>query len=838
VGTDVVTATYSGDSNHSGSSGSVNQVVTGGIATTIDVTSVSPSSEEFAADTPATITAVLAWTGHGVAPTAANVTIGGNGNGTYGATSCAARVHETITCTATYTPTNADVAGTYTETATFSGDTNYTASSSPETNNFTVGANATTTTVTSTPNPSTYATSVTFAATITSDTGDVKGRKPAKKNGMNPMQPTGMVTWGANTGCSPSTLTGTYPGVATCTTSSATHLPVGTDVVTATYSGDSNHSGSTGSVNQVVNGGIATTIDVFNVSPSSEEFAADTPVTITAVLSWTGHGVAPTASGVTISGNGNGTYGATSCAARVHETITCTTIYTPTSADVAGVYTETATFSGDANYSASSSPETDNFTITSNASTTSVSSGLNPSTYGGSVTFTATITSDTGDVKGRKAGKKNMQPMQPSGTVTWSANTGCAASTLSGAYPGVASCTTSSLGGGSDTVGATYSGDSSHGGSSGSVNQTVNPASQTITFTTAAPSSEPYNGTFGVAASASSSLTVAFTAAGSCSVVDNGNGTATYTMTSGAGTCTVKANQAGNANYSAAVQATKSVSATPASQTIVVTMPAPASAAKTYSFTVVAHTTSGLPITYTSAGICTNAGDVYTMTSNSGTCTVKLNAPSSANYTAAPQVVETTMGAAQVAPSVSLTGEPATANAGATFTVTASSNETGAVSIPVITTTTATICSVGANTMSGSSASATVTMLTGTGTCDLEATFAANYVYKAATVKEHTAGAKIVPTVTFTGAPATEAKGNSFTVMATSNESGNTVSVPTIAATPATVCTVGAVTSNGLGSYQASVTVVKATGTCTTKASWAANADYAAASKTLTTTAN
>jgi hypothetical protein len=309
-------------------------------------------------------------------------------------------------------------------------------------------------------------------------------------------------------------------------------------------------------------------------------------------------------------------------------------------------------------------------------------------------------------------------------------------------------------------------------------------------------------------------------------------------MTSGAGTCTVKANQAGNANYSAAVQATKSVSATPASQTIVVTMPAPASAAKTYSFTVVAHTTSGLPITYTSAGICTNAGDVYTMTSNSGTCTVKLNAPSSANYTAAPQVVETTMGAAQVAPSVSLTGEPATANAGATFTVTASSNETGAVSIPVITTTTATICSVGANTMSGSSASATVTMLTGTGTCDLEATFAANYVYKAATVKEHTAGAKIVPTVTFTGAPATEAKGNSFTVMATSNESGNTVSVPTIAATPATVCTVGAVTSNGLGSYQASVTVVKATGTCTTKASWAANADYAAASKTLTTTAN
>ncbi len=35
------------------------------------------------------------------------------------------------------------------------------------------------------PNPSTYATSVTFTATITSDTGNVKGG--AKKNGVKPM---------------------------------------------------------------------------------------------------------------------------------------------------------------------------------------------------------------------------------------------------------------------------------------------------------------------------------------------------------------------------------------------------------------------------------------------------------------------------------------------------------------------------------------------------------------------------------------------------------------------------------------------------------------------------
>jgi hypothetical protein len=74
---------------------------------------------------------------------------------------------------------------------------------------------------------------------------------------------------------------------------------VGTDVVTATYSGDSNHSGSAGSVNQVVQGGIATTIDVTNVSPAAEDYGLNGQVTITAVISWVGNGIAPTASDIT-----------------------------------------------------------------------------------------------------------------------------------------------------------------------------------------------------------------------------------------------------------------------------------------------------------------------------------------------------------------------------------------------------------------------------------------------------------------------------------------------------------------------------------------------------------
>ncbi len=89
---------------------------------------------------------------------------------------------------------------------------------------------------------------------------------------MSPMQPTGTVTWSANTGCACEHVSGAYPGVATCTTSSASHLPVGTDTVTATYSGDSNHTRQLWLVNQSCTGGIATTIDVTNVSPSSEDF--------------------------------------------------------------------------------------------------------------------------------------------------------------------------------------------------------------------------------------------------------------------------------------------------------------------------------------------------------------------------------------------------------------------------------------------------------------------------------------------------------------------------------------------------------------------------------------
>ena len=852
VGNDTVTATYPGDANHSGSAGSVVQVVQGGIATTIDVTSVSPAAEDYAANTAVTITALLSWTGNGVAPTAADVTIGGNGGGTYGATTCAARVHETITCTATYTPSS-DAAGTYTETAAFSGDTNYSASSSSQTNNFTINPATTTTTVTSIPNPSTYAQQVVFTATIGAENNFVKGRRNARK----PMDVTGSVAWSTNTGCGTTAVTWdpvNLVGIATCTTSRASSLQVGNDTVTATYSGDSNHGGSAGSVVQVVQGGIATTIDVTSVSPASEAFAANSPVTITALLSWTGNGKAPTAANVTIGGNGNGTYGATSCAARVHETMTCTATYTPNNSDVVGAYTETATFSGDANYTGSSSSETNNFAI-SKATATLAFSNLSQTYTGSALTPTVTTTPSGLSYSLTGAPDTNAGSYPVTATITDSNYTGTASDTfvinkaaatvalsnLTQTYTGAAlapTVTTTpsglsySLTGAPDTnagsypVTATVTDPNYTGSASGTF--VIGKASQTITLT-GVPASAVYGTTFTVTGNASSGLAVSYSSAGSCS-----NAGAAYTMTSGTGSCLVTASQAGNGNYAAATPVNQSVTATKASQTITVTTPAPATAPKSYAFTIGASASSGLAITYGASGVCTVSGATYTMSASSGTCTETLSQAGDNNYAAATSVVEHTTGKPPVKPTVSLTGAPAAAVYGDTYTVTASSTDDTAV--PVITASTST-CTVGANQVSGTTVSALVTITNGGGTCQVAATWAQTNIYSATTVKATTTLTKATPTVSLTGAPASAAKGSSFTVTATSDESGILSRIPTITVAPTSACIVGAVNSSGGGSYQATVTMKSATATCTTTAKWAATAGYNAASASETTTA-
>src|ERR1039458_1365897 len=135
-------------------------------------------------------------------------------------------------------------------------------------------------------------------------------------------------------------------------------------------------------------------MNVTKVSPSSEVYGQDAQVTITAVLSWTGSGTPPTAGNVAMSTNApGGTLGATSCGSPSSDSLTCTATFTPNASTVDGTYTMSASFSGDNNYNSASSTQINNFSISGATSSTSVSliNGVNPSTYGSPVTFSALI---------------------------------------------------------------------------------------------------------------------------------------------------------------------------------------------------------------------------------------------------------------------------------------------------------------------------------------------------------------------------------------------------------------------------------------------------------------
>jgi hypothetical protein len=800
VGSDTITATYSGDGNHSGSTGTLTggQVVNQWSTSTAVGSSLNPSVY-----------------GQAVSFTANVTSSGGTPTGTvqFNVDGIAFGTPVTLSSgSATSTSTSTLAVGTHTVTAAYSGATNYTASTGTLSGGEVVNSATAAMVVASSLNPSAFNQSVTFTATINGEYGLVKGRKGHAK----PEDVTGSVNWSSNTGCSTTTVASGNPGTATCTTSS---LPVGTSTITATYSGDSNHSASTATLSggQVVDQAPATTAVTSSLNPATYGQSVSFTANVTSA--------AGTPTG-TVQFNVDGNLFDTETLASGSATSTSTSTL------AVGTHTVTAVYSGDTNFPPSTGTLSGGEVVKSAAAATVVTSSLNPSTFNQSVTFTATINGQYGLVKGRKGAK----PEAVTGTVAWSSNTGCGTTTVTSGNPGLATCTTSTLVSGTDTITAAYSGDSNHSGSTGTLSQTVSQAttttavasslnpsttgqavsftanvtstagtpagtvqfsidgtafgspvtlasgsatsgttsalsagthtitavysgaanyaastgtlsggqvvnpvqSQTITFNPNPPSSAAYNTSFTVAATASSGLPVAFTSTGSCTNVG-----ATYTVNSGSGTCFVIANQAGNAQYSPAPQVTAQVTAVPASQTIAVTVAAPPTATYKSSFTVAASASSGLAVTYSSAGSCTNSGATYTITKSSGTCTGTITQAGNSNYAAATPVVQHTTVAAAIAPTVSLTA-PATAVYGSTYTVVATTN---ASTTPTITAAPVTVC-----TISGT----TVTMVNGTGTCTVTAKWAADDVYKAATATAKTIAQKAATVLTWpTPAPIT-----------------------------------------------------------------------------------
>jgi len=203
-------------------------------------------------------------------------------------------------------------------------------------------------------------------------------------------------------------------------------------------------------------------------------------------------------------------------------------------------------------------------------------------------------------------------------------------------------------------------------------------ATQSITFP-ASPTSAVYNTTFTTTATSSSGLTVTIAATGSCTISSG-----TVTMTSGTGICTLTASQAGNANFSAATNVVHNVAAAMATQTITFTG-APASAAFGSTFTVAASASSGLAVTVTSSGACTNSGAVVTITTGSGTCSLLATQSGNTNYSAAPSKTQSTSAtkAGSTTTITSNTPNPSTVNQAVTisFKVTGSGTPTGTVTV-------------------------------------------------------------------------------------------------------------------------------------------------------------
>jgi len=259
-----------------------------------------------------------------------------------------------------------------------------------------------------------------------------------------------------------------------------------------------------------------------------------------------------------------------------------TTATFTTSTLAVGGHSITATYSGDTNFTASTSAVLTQ-TVNKANTTTTVASSANPSTFGQSVTFTATVT-----VVAPGAGS-------PSGTVTFlDGATILGTGTLSG---GTATFTTSTLAVGSHSITASYGGDTNFSGStSAALTQTVNPVSgvsitTTIRDSTNAAVTSVVVGTTvhdtatlsGATATAGGTVTYNFFTTGTCT------GTAasqTVPVTNGlvpnsspatpapAGAFSYNATYSGDANNSGAKSACEPLTVNKASPTIATTLSA------------------------------------------------------------------------------------------------------------------------------------------------------------------------------------------------------------------------------------------------------------------------
>jgi hypothetical protein len=172
---------------------------------------------------------------------------------------------------------------------------------------------------------------------------------------------------------------------------------------------------------------------------------------------------------------------------------------------------------------------------------------------------------------------------------------------------------------------------------------TVGQGSQTITFTSTAPTDAVVGTDYTPTATASSGLTVTFTidstTSANCSIL------AGIVLFTAVGDCTVDANQAGDSDYAAATQVQQTFTVGQGSQTITITSTAPTDAVvggPTYTPTATASSelTVAITIDSSSSSVCSISSGAVTFKA-AGSCVIDFNQAGNADYAAAPQVQQT-----------------------------------------------------------------------------------------------------------------------------------------------------------------------------------------------------
>jgi hypothetical protein len=369
---------------------------------------------------------------------------------------------------------------------------------------------------------------------------------------------------------------------------------------------------------------------------------------------------------------------------------------------------------------------------------------------------------------------------------------------------------TANTGGGGGGSGGTNAGAN---GGSGVVVIRVALQSQTVSFTSTAPTgliygtSSTYTPTVsGTASEVTPTITVDAASSSVCSI------TSGVVSIISAGTCTLNANQAGNGFFSPATQVQQSFTVSKQTQSISFTSTVPTNAkvsGSSYTPTATGGG-SGNAVTFTVTGSCSIAGGVVSFTSV-GTCTVKADQAGGANHTAAPQVTQ----AITVAKGVQVISFTSTApvNAavdGATYTVTATGGASGSAVTFSLDSASSAVCSISGAVISFTAAGACVVKANQAGSANYEA---ASEVTQTITVGK---GTQIIQ-ITSTAPTNAVVDGDTYTITKTGGASGNPV---VLTLTPE---------SAGICSISGNVVSFEAVGDCAIKANQFGNDNYTAA---------